>query len=328
MRVLVTGGAGFIGSHVCERLLRESHQVSIIDDLNDFYAPELKMHNLACIKSAGEATFYRSDICDERAVNDIFEVARPELVIHLAARAGVRPSLEQPLLYEHVNVRGTLVLLEQCRLSSVRKFIFASSSSVYGAANRVPFSEEDQVNRPISPYAATKLAGEKICYTYAHLYGIRMVCFRFFTVYGPRQRPDLAIRKFIELIEHGKSIPVFGNGSSSRDYTFIDDIVEGIMAALLYDCEYEIFNLGNSSPVALLALIEIIENALGKKAHIQWLPEQPGDVPITFADVAKANRLLGYAPNTTFVDGIRKAVQWYNKRFQILQSPLGQDPSA
>jgi UDP-glucuronate 4-epimerase len=232
-------------------------------------------------------------------------------VIHLAARAGVRPSLEQPLLYERVNVRGTLVLLEACRRLGVKQFIFASSSSVYGGTNRVPFSEEDPVNRPISPYAATKIAGENICYSYRHLYGIRMVCLRFFTVYGPRQRPDLAIRKFTDLIVHGKPITVFGDGSSSRDYTFIDDIVNGIVSAISYDCDYELFNLGNSSPVALLAMIRVIEDKLGKKANIHWLPEQPGDVPITYADISKANRLLGYAPRVPFADGVERVIEWH-----------------
>ena len=232
-------------------------------------------------------------------------------MIHLAARAGVRPSLEQPLLYERVNVRGTLVLLEACRQLGAKQFIFASSSSVYGGTNRVPFSEGDPVNRPISPYAATKIAGENICYTYRQLYGIRMVCLRFFTVYGPRQRPDLAIRKFTDLIAHGKPITVFGDGSSSRDYTFIDDIVDGVVSAVSHDCDYEIFNLGNFSPVTLLEMIRVIEDKLGAKANIQWLPEQPGDVPITYADISKANRLLGYAPRVAFADGVQRVIEWH-----------------
>jgi UDP-glucuronate 4-epimerase len=311
MNVLVTGGAGFIGSHVTERLLREGHKVSIADDLNSFYSPAWKRENLESIRSVGLARFYHSDICDEVAMRHVFEESQPELVIHLAARAGVRPSLEQPLLYETVNVGGTMVLLEQCRRYSVKNFIFASSSSVYGAANRLPFREDDHVNRPISPYAATKVAGERICYTYAHLYGIRIVCPRLFTVYGPRQRPDLAIRRFTDMITKGEPIPVYGDGSSSRDYTFIGDIVDGILAAVRYDCSYEIFNLGNSSPVNLLVLIQTLEAALGRRADIRWLPDQPGDVPITCADVSKANRLLGYAAHTPFTEGIREFVAWY-----------------
>jgi UDP-glucuronate 4-epimerase len=314
MNVLVTGGAGFIGSHVCERLLRDGHRVAIVDELNDFYSPALKEENLAIVRSRGPVTFRHADICDETAIRKLFEESSPDLIIHLAARAGVRPSLEQPLLYEQVNVRGTMVLLEACRQMGVKNFVFASSSSVYGAANRVPFSEEDQVNKPISPYAATKLAGEKICYTYSHLYGIRTVCLRFFTVYGPRQRPDLAIRKFTDMISRGVAIPLFGDGSSSRDYTFIDDIVDGVLAAARHDCGYEIFNLGNSSPVALLTMVRTIEEALGKPAQIEWLPDQPGDVPITCADVGKAQRLLGYSPQTPFPAGIRKFLDWYLPR--------------
>jgi UDP-glucuronate 4-epimerase len=313
MKVLVTGGAGFIGSHVAERLVRDGHEVCIVDELNDYYAPALKEENLASLRSAGPFAFYRTDICNEPEVASVFRKHPPELVIHLAARAGVRPSLEQPLLYEHVNVRGTLVLLEACRGMGVRDFIFASSSSVYGAANQVPFSEEDRVDRPISPYAATKIAGEKLCYAYSHLYGIRTTCLRFFTVYGPRQRPDLAIRKFVDMIARGETIPVFGDGSSRRDYTFIEDIVGGILAAAGRPSPYEIFNLGNSSPVDLMTLIQTIESAVGKKARIEWLPEQPGDVPITYADVSKAHRLLGYSSRTKLPDGIRQFVEWYHR---------------
>jgi UDP-glucuronate 4-epimerase len=279
--------------------------------LNDFYSPALKLKNLACIRATGNVAFYQSDICEEGAMAEVFKEARPDVVIHLAARAGVRPSLEQPLLYERVNVRGTLVLLEACRQLGGKQFIFASSSSVYGTTNRVPFSEEDPVNRPISPYAATKIAGENLCYTYRQLHGIRMVCLRFFTVYGPRQRPDLAIRKFTDLIVRGKPITVFGDGSSSRDYTFIDDIVDGVVSAVSNDCDYEIFNLGNSSPVTLLEMIRVIEDKLGTKANIQWLPEQPGDVLTTYADISKANRLLGYAPRVAFADGIQKVIEWH-----------------
>jgi UDP-glucuronate 4-epimerase len=308
MRILVTGGAGFIGSHVCERLLKEGHRLSIIDDLNDFYPRAMKVSNLMDFRSP--VNFYQGDICSEELVRQIFEKECPEAVIHLAARAGVRPSIQQPLLYEKVNVSGTMVLLEAARQFDVEKFVFASSSSIYGVADRVPFSEGDGLNLPISPYAATKIAGEKICYTYSHLYGLNTVCLRFFTVYGPRQRPDLAIRKFAGMIQRGQPIPVFGDGSSSRDYTFVDDIVNGVIAALHYECKYEIFNLGNSQPVHLQTLIKSLELNLGIQATIDHQPSQPGDVPITFADISKAQRLLQYKPSTSFEDGIEKFVTW------------------
>lgn len=317
MNVLVTGGAGFIGSHVAARLMHEGHTVSVLDELNDYYAPALKQKNLEEIGLAGSRRFHHGDICDERLVAGVFAAERPDAVIHLAARAGVRPSLENPLLYEHANVRGTVTLLEACRRAGVKKFVFASSSSIYGVANRVPFTEEDQTNLPISPYAATKIAGEKLCYTWSHLYGIDVVCLRFFTVYGPRQRPDLAIRKFIEAIDAGRAIPVFGDGSSGRDYTFVDDTVAGIVAALHHQTPYDIFNLGNSSPISLVNLIAVIEQALGRKAVIDWQPDQPGDVPITYADIAKARRVLGYHPQTTIADGIARFVEWHRRRVAL-----------
>jgi len=311
MNILVTGGAGFIGSHLSERLLSQGHQVTIVDELNDFYSPAVKRANLEAVRNAGPVSFYEADICDEEKMLAIGEQHRPEAIIHLAARAGVRPSLEQPLLYERTNIRGTMVLLEMARRLGVRKFVFASSSSIYGIANRVPFSEEDNYNLPISPYAATKLAGEKICFTYSHLYHLPVVCLRFFTVFGPRQRPDLAIHKFTKLIENGKPIPVFGDGTAGRDYTFYADTVSGILAALAYDCRFDVFNLGNSHPVDLNTMIETIEASLGKKAILQRLPDQPGDVPITYADISKAQRLLGYAPETPFRKGIDAFTAWY-----------------
>lgn len=311
MKILVTGGAGFIGSHLSQRLLKEGHEVTILDDLNDFYSPLRKKENIALAAAAGPVAFHQGDICDRETVCRVFAERKPDAVVHLAARAGVRPSLEAPLLYEQVNVRGTMVLLETARQTGVGKFVFASSSSIYGIANRVPFSEEDHLNLPVSPYAATKIAGEKICFTYSHLYGIKTVCLRFFTVYGPRQRPDLAIRKFTQLMLAGQRIPMFGDGSTGRDYTFIDDIVQGIVAALNYDCAYEVFNLGNSSPVTLRTLIETLETVIQVKAGIETLPDQPGDVPITCADISKARRLLGYAPQTPFREGIAKFVDWY-----------------
>ena len=312
MKVLVTGGAGFIGSHLAERLLRDGQQLVILDNLNDFYSPHLKTANLDTIRQAGDYAFHCGDICDQETVQRIFQKEAPDAIVHLASRAGVRPSIQDPLLYEHVNVRGTMVLLEAARLAGIRNFVFASSSSVYGATNQVPFSEEDHLNLPVSPYAATKIAGEKLCYTWSHLYGLRMVCLRFFTVYGPRQRPDLAIRKFTEMADRGEPIPMFGDGSSGRDYTYVDDIIDGIMAALAYDCAFEIFNLGNSHPVSLQAMITAIEGALGKSIDVRRLPLQPGDVPITFADISKAARLLGYCPRTPFSEGIRKFVDWYS----------------
>jgi UDP-glucuronate 4-epimerase len=310
MNVLITGGAGFIGSHLSEHLLQDGHQVTIVDDLNDFYSSELKRTNLAAVQRAGPAMFHEADICDEARMYAIGEAQQYDAIIHLAARAGVRPSLEQPLLYEQVNVRGTMVMLELAKRFSIPKFIFASSSSIYGIANRVPFSEADSLNQPISPYAATKIAGEKICFTYSHLYNIRTICLRFFTVYGPRQRPDLAIHKFSDLIIAGKPIPVFGDGTRGRDYTFCTDIVNGIVAALDYDCDFDVFNLGNSHPVELDTLIRTLENSLGRKAIINRLPDQPGDVPITYADISKAQRLLGYAPQITFEQGIDEFVSW------------------
>jgi UDP-glucuronate 4-epimerase len=311
MKILVTGGAGFIGSHVVERLLRLSHRVTVIDDLDDFYDPELKRENLAAARRLAPFEFHQSDICDVNSVSEIVRTGQYDAVIHLAARAGVRPSIQEPLLYEKVNVYGTMALLEACREAQVRKFIFASSSSVYGISNHVPFAEEDRL-LPISPYAATKIAGEKICYTYSHLYRLPVVCLRFFTVYGPRQRPDLAIHKFTKLIDQGQPIPVFGDGLSGRDYTYIDDIVEGVIRCLEYDCCYEIINLGNSHPVALTDMIASIENALGKKAECCWLRHQPGDVPITYADISKAERVLGYRPQTPLQEGVNQFAKWYS----------------
>src|ERR1035438_4731394 len=315
MRILVTGGAGFIGSHLSGHLVSQGHRVSILDDLNDFYPPAMKLENLAPFRSA--VAFYEGDICNPDTVRHVFEQERPEAMIHMAARAGVRPSIRQPLLYEMVNVQGTMTLLEAAREFRVDKIVFASSSSIYGVANRVPFREDDSANLPISPYAATKIAGEKICYTYSHLYGLKTVCLRFFTVYGPRQRPDLAIRKFTQMMCAGRPIPVFGDGSSSRDYTFVDDIVQGIVAALHYDCRYEVFNLGNSDPIPLRTLIELLETNLGVRATIVQRPDQPGDVPITFADISKAQRLIGYQPSTPFSEGIRKFIAWQSAEPQV-----------
>jgi UDP-glucuronate 4-epimerase len=304
MRILVTGGAGFIGSHLSERLLSEGHRLTVADDLNDFYPPAEKRSNLELIRRRGAFRFAELDIRDQDRVFGLVSEERPEVIIHLAARAGVRPSLDQPLLYEQVNVGGTLTLLEAARRFGVRKFIFASSSSVYGAANRIPFRETDLDLRPLSPYAATKLAGEHLCHTYSHLYGIQAVCLRFFTVYGPRQRPDLAIRKFAERIVNGLPVPFYGSGGAARDYTYVDDTVAGIVAALRHDAPFDVFNLGNSSPVRLDELIEALERALGVKARLDRQPDQPGDVPITFADITKAREILGYEPSTPLEKGL------------------------
>jgi len=313
MKILLTGGAGFIGSHLAERLLSEGHLLEIVDDLNDFYSPQEKHANLDAVRAAGATEFHEADIRDATGMREIVGRFRPEVIVHLAARAGVRPSLEQPLLYEEVNVSATIGLLEAARASGVRKFVFASSSSIYGIANQVPFREDDYHNLPISPYAATKLAGEKICFTYSHLYGLEVVCLRFFTVFGPRQRPDLAIRKFVASIDRGAPIPVFGDGSSGRDYTYVADTVDGIVAALHHQTRYDVFNLGNSHPIDLNTMIRTIEDALGKRAVIDWQPEQPGDVPITFADISKAKRVLGYDPKTKFERGIEQFVSWYRR---------------
>jgi len=314
-RILLTGGAGFIGSHVAEALIRRGMQLSIVDNLDNFYALSRKRLNLQEIRNAGAYEFFEADVRDMDALRKVAEHVQPEIVIHLAARAGVRPSIEQPALYESVNVAGTVNLLEIAREFKVQRLIFGSSSSVYGITNTVPFCEDDLETRPISPYAATKLAAELMCYTYTHLYGLTILCLRFFTVYGPRQRPDLAIHKFTALIELGKPIPVYGDGSMGRDYTYVDDIVAGVIASLEYAPEpklpFEVFNLGNSHPVRLRELIAQLEAATGKKALQDRLPDQPGDVPITWANIDKARRLLGYSPKTSMEQGLRNFVAWY-----------------
>jgi UDP-glucuronate 4-epimerase len=317
-RVLLTGGAGFIGSHVAEALLKQGYQLSIIDNLDNFYDPGRKKANLAQVRKAGEFDLFELDICDFVPLREAVRNARPDIIIHLAARAGVRPSIEQPRLYERVNVAGTVNLLELARELRIHRLVFGSSSSVYGATNRVPFSEDDSVLRPISPYAATKLAAEMMCYTYAHLYEINIVCLRFFTVYGPRQRPDLAIHKFTALMETGKPIPVFGDGSMGRDYTFVDDIVAGLLSSLEYrlpstGVPFDVFNLGNSHPVKLAELIGYLEAATGRVAIRESKPLQPGDVPRTWANIDKASNLLGYRPQTRIEDGLKKFVAWYRE---------------
>ena len=313
--VLLTGGAGFIGSHLSEALLRRGLQLSVVDNLDDFYSPAAKRANLEEVRKVGNFEFCELDLCDFDALRQAISKLRPDTIIHLAARAGVRPSIENPQLYERVNVAGTVNLLEAARQVSVKRFIFGSSSSVYGVTNRVPFVEDDPCLRPISPYAATKLAGEFFCHTYAHLYGLSTVCLRFFTVYGPRQRPDLAIRKFATLMEAGKPIPVFGDGSMGRDYTFVDDTVAGVLAAVEYQflpggTPFDIFNLGNSNPVSLNELIATLERVTGRIAIRDQRELQPGDVPITWANIEKSSRMLGYRPATSLAEGLEKFVRW------------------
>ena len=314
MNFLVTGGAGFIGSHVCERLLRDGHSVWAFDELNDFYDPQLKRANLRAIQSLAKPfEFFHGDLCDEDAVAEVFSSVQFDQVIHLAARAGVRPSLEQPALYQRVNVEGTVNILEAARKTGVKKITIASSSSVYGVNAKVPFSESDPIFSAVSPYAASKLACEALGHVYHHIYKMDVAMLRFFTVYGPRQRPDLAIHKFTKLIDAGKPIPVFGDGSTARDHTFITDILEGVLACTNREFGFEIFNLGESQTVKLSELIALIEGALGKKAVIDRQALQPGDVPLTFADISKARRMLGYAPKVTVDKGIPMFVEWYRK---------------
>ncbi|OQZ00611.1 MAG: epimerase [Candidatus Brocadia sp. UTAMX2] len=314
MAILVTGGAGFIGSHLVERLLSAGEQVVVIDNFNDFYPPAYKRENISGVLGNPHLALYETDIGNTASCREIFEKHGIEKIVHLAAYAGVRPSIERPLLYEEVNGKGTLNLLELSRIYKVKQFIFGSSSSVYGNNKKIPFSEDDPVNEPISPYAATKRAGELYCYNYHHLYKVPVTCLRFFTVYGPRQRPDLAIRKFTELIDHDQQIPMYGDGTTQRDYTFVSDIIDGVVAAVNRQFDFEIINLGNSAPIQLIKLIELIEREMGKKANIKRLPEQPGDVHRTYADIHKAGRSLDYKPKVPIEQGIRLFVAWYKGR--------------
>jgi UDP-glucuronate 4-epimerase len=326
-RVLLTGGAGFIGSHVAEGLLRKGWGVAVIDNFDPFYPESWKRRNLAEAQESGTMTVFECDICDRKALADVFAQCDPSVVIHLAARAGVRPSIEQPSLYEQVNIAGTYNLLEVCRNREIAAFVFGSSSSVYGESTRAPFREDECSLRPISPYAATKLAGELVCYTYSHLYGLNVACLRFFTVYGPRQRPDLAIHKFTGLIESAKEVPVFGDGTTGRDYTYVDDIVGGVYSATDWcldgrkgEGRYEIFNLGNSNPIRLNDLIGAIERATGKTARRKQFPPQAGDVSLTWADISRAGKILGYEPQTRLEAGLSRFVEWYRRQPQDLRA--------
>jgi UDP-glucuronate 4-epimerase len=314
MNVLVTGAAGFIGSHLSERLVRQGMHVVGLDNFDPFYEPAVKWNNISGLLSSPNFKLVQGDIRNRVLADKVFHEGRFDAVVHLAAKAGVRPSIVDPVGYVDTNINGSVVLLEAARSAGIKKFIFASSSSVYGNNEKVPFSETDNVDNPISPYAATKKAGELICYTYSHLYGMDMTCLRFFTVYGPRQRPDLAIHKFARLIEHGKSIPVYGDGSMERDFTYIDDIIDGIIASIQKCKGYHIYNLGESRPVRLDVLIAELEKALGKKAILDRQPEQPGDVKRTFADVQRAVQELEYQPRTHLADGLRRFVEWMRKK--------------
>ena len=312
-RILITGGAGFIGSHLVDRLLASDvEQITIVDDFNDFYQPEIKRRNIVSHLKDPRYQLIEADIRDAKALEQSLGNTEFDCIVHLAARAGVRPSLAQPRLYNETNITGTLNLLELARQHGIKQFVFGSSSSVYGINAKVPFSEDDPIRQPISPYAATKGAGELLCHTYSHLYGIRCVCLRFFTVYGPRQRPDLAIHKFARLISEGKPIPVFGDGTTRRDYTYIDDIIDGVVAAINYDkSDYEVINLGESRTVELRELIALLEKELDAHAIIDRQPPQPGDVPQTFADITRARKLLGYDPQTQIEEGLRRFVDWF-----------------
>jgi UDP-glucuronate 4-epimerase len=329
--VLITGGAGFIGSHLCARLCAAGQRIICLDNFDDFYAPAVKQANVQQLlddaASSTLLTFRHGDIRDYQALRHLFQTVPLDAVIHLAARAGVRPSIEQPLLYSEINIQGTLNLLECCREFHVRHFVFGSSSSVYGERTLGPFSEADDVSSPVSPYAATKRAGELICYTYAHLYRLRVACLRFFTVYGPRQRPDLAIHKFARLMAAGKSLPVFGDGTTQRDYTYVDDIVDGIIRSWEWlHCGdttaglYDIFNLGGSNPVSLLEILRLLEQALHVTAMIDWQPVQPGDVPITFADLRKSQALLGYRPQVDIATGIQRFAAWFQSQRSLSET--------
>src|SRR4051795_8173029 len=310
MRILVTGGAGFIGSHLVEKLLALGHGVAILDDFNDFYDPRIKQENIAAVKN--DVPIFQIDLRNNNAVRGLFHREKFDTIVHLAARAGVRPSIAQPQLYYDANVSGTLHLLDAARIAGIERFIFASSSSVYGTSKNVPFSEDLHLKQTISPYAATKIAGEFLCSTFSHLYQMRTIALRFFTVYGARQRPDLAIHQFTRKILAGQPIDQFGDGTTRRDYTYIDDVIQGVIAALKYDGPmFDVFNLGESETIQLKDLIESIEKGLGKTAKVNRLPEQPGDMPLTCANISKARKLLGYNPTTPLSVGLPKFVEWY-----------------
>ena len=314
MNLLITGGAGFIGSHLADRRLARGDRVVVLDDFNDFYDPAVKRAHVAPHRSHPGYRLVEGDIRDRSLVFRLFGEESFDAVLHLAARAGVRPSLHQPILYEEVNTVGTLQLLEAAVANGKPRFLFASSSSVYGINSKLPFSEEDPIERPISPYAATKRSGELHVYTAHHLHALEAVCLRFFTVYGPRQRPEMAIARFIRTIDEGRPIPFFGDGGSRRDYTYVDDIADGVEAALEARLSFEIINLGGARPVTLSELVGEIEKAVGRRAILDRQPEQPGEVPVTFASVEKAEKLLHFRARVPLAEGIRRSVAWYRER--------------
>ncbi|MCX5772738.1 MAG: GDP-mannose 4,6-dehydratase [Candidatus Hydrogenedentes bacterium] len=313
-RILITGGAGFIGSHLADRLLARGDSVAALDDFNDYYDPAIKRQNISGALQNPNYRLYEADICDEPRLRSIFLEVQPDVVVHLAARAGVRPSLKDPNLYHRVNVIGSQHVLDACRGLGPRHLVFASSSSVYGGSTDVPFRETDPVMRPISPYAATKRMNELQAHVYSHIYGLQVTMLRFFTVYGPRQRPDMAIHYFTKLISEGRPVPMFGDGSTRRDYTYIDDILDGLERCVDQPFHYEIFNLGENHTTSLLELIQIIAKHVGKPAIIEQKLLQPGDVEITYADIDHARELLGYSPRFSMDEGIRRFVEWYNRR--------------
>ncbi len=310
---LITGGAGFIGSHLVDSLLSEGNNVITIDNFDPFYSKEVKLKNISSALTFDTFQLIEGDIRDKNLVDDIFNNNHIDIVIHLAAKAGVRPSIESTVEYYDVNINGTLNILEMMKKYNVKNLVFASSSSVYGNNKKIPFSESDVVDYPISPYAATKKSGELLCHTYHHLYDFKINCLRFFTVYGPRQRPDLAIHKFSKMILNDETIPMFGDGTTKRDYTYIDDIIQGIKQSINNLNGFEVFNLGESRTIMLKELIALIEKEIGKKADIKKLPLQPGDVEQTYADITKAKKMLGYNPQYQIEEGIKNFVEWLKK---------------
>ncbi len=313
MKFLVTGGAGFIGSHLVERLLSEGHEIVCIDDFNDFYDPSFKRDNISAFSDKESFKLVEGDIRDLSLLKQVFKEHSFDQVIHLAARAGVRPSIKEPQLYVDVNINGTVNLLECMQEHGIKKMVFASSSSVYGKNKKVPFQESDLLDSPFSPYAATKTAGEVVCKTYFELYGISSVCLRFFTVYGPRQRPEMAIYKFTRALFAGDELTLFGEGNSERDYTFVSDIVEGIFGAIRTEPGFSIYNLGNSSPISLAKLLQTLEEIIGKKANAKYLANQAGDVPVTYAQIDKAKKDLNYIPKVSIEQGLKAFVEWFQE---------------
>jgi UDP-glucuronate 4-epimerase len=312
--ILITGGAGFIGSHLAERLLRQGKRLAIVDDLDDYYPADLKRANLDEIKASGEFQFFPADIRDGEKLRQVFTTFKPDAVIHLAARPGVRMSFAQPEAYTSINVLGTTQVLEISRQSGVRRWVFASSSSVYGDSSRAPFREDAVIAHPLSIYAATKVAGEAVAFTYSHAYDLSVVCLRFFTAYGPRQRPDLAIRKFAGMIMEGKEIPIFGDGSLQRDYTYIEDIIDGTLLALDAPGKFDVFNIGNAHPVRIDEMVDTLGQALGQPVRKKFIPTPAGEMTVTHADLTKASQILGYSPKVSFAEGIRRFAEWLKSR--------------